>query len=127
VLELAAARAADSAAFVSLRPSASWFIGVECSSSAEGKGVFVTTIDHQVHMHACALENMHACCMCMCMLHYIHIYTFYIQTENNGHADAHEHDRYRRDHPSRHAQGQLQQFRFVKRTSSRRGSGAFAT
>jgi hypothetical protein len=31
------------------------------------------------------------------------------------------------DHPSRHAQGQLQQFRFVKRTSSRRGSGAFAT
>ena len=68
MLELAAARAADSAAFVSLRPSASWFIGVECSSSAEGKGVFVTTIDHQVHMHACALENMHACCMCMCMI-----------------------------------------------------------
>jgi hypothetical protein len=30
--------------------------------------VFVITIDHQVHMHACALENMHACCMCMCML-----------------------------------------------------------
>ena len=50
--------------------------------------MFVITIDHQVHMHACALENMHACCMCM-----LHVaMQMFPSNERPINADAHEHD-----------------------------------
>ena len=53
--------------------------------------MFVITIDHQVHMHACALENMHACCMCM-----LHVAMQMFPSNERPklliYADAHEHD-----------------------------------